>query len=80
MRFEISRARNRNSAPDEPPCSGALRAGTRVYGEEWGCPRTVQDWEVELDSIEGLMALVAEVGSIIIEKPASITVYDDYVE
>lgn len=51
-----------------------------MYGEEWGCPRTVQDWEVELDSIEGLMALVAEVGSIIIEKPASITVYDDYVE
>ena len=80
MRFKISCASRRDPAPDEPLCGNALRAGTRMHGEEWGCPRVVQDWEVELDSIEGLMALVAEVGPIIVEDPATITVYDDYVE
>jgi hypothetical protein len=71
MKFKISRASSWSN--ENPPTPAAIF----IRKEEWGD----STWEIEINSMEELMALISKEGDLIIsgDNP-NIIIYDAYVE
>lgn len=65
MKFEISRASS-GWGDKTPPCKGAAKKG--------------ENYEIEVSSLEELIAIIAEVKTDLIVSRDSILIYDDRVE
>lgn len=73
MLFKVKRS-SKGTCAEEPPCEGARRAGGAVEG--------FSEWEIEIVSLEALMALSKAVDEPLIVggygcAPPSIEIYDD---
>jgi hypothetical protein len=74
MEFEISRASREYNADlytkDKQPCRDAYEVDPDEFGKVW---------HIGIDTLEELLALIREVGTLVI-KEYSIIIYDDYME
>ena len=89
MKFIIARASDLGDCTQ--PCKGSSleireeRKTIREVQNERGGLIPIEEirqrpaWSIEIDTIEDLMQLINEVGSVILDRK-SITIYDDYVE
>jgi hypothetical protein len=64
MKFEINRATD--IFGKVPPCEGAIRDG--------------DEWVIEINTLEDLMALMQVVGFELVLSTKRITIYDTYIE